>query len=75
MLEREPDDTALRMVLFGNSDDKGCAYLPNIPAAYAIGFTSGWGDAANVVKCGVMSGAENLMKAPLFPICQHDARS
>ena len=36
-----------------------------------IGFTSGWADAAKVVKCGVMSGAVNLMKAPLFPICMH----
>ena len=52
-----------------------CAHLPNIPAAYAIGFTSGWGDAANVVKCGVMSGAANLMKAPLFPICAHGTKA
>lgn len=45
-------------------------YMPQLRKllAYAMGFTSGWGTASNVVKCGTMSEPLNFTKAPLLPI-------
>ncbi len=48
-------------------------YTPNMllksPAAYAMGLTSGCGDAEKVENWGVISPPWNLQNAPLLPIC------